>query len=495
DAVHPHGRQAEELMARARIATAVEYEHVVRMHEAGWEADRFFLVSEYVEGQTLGKLVAGSGPLGWRQAASLMAGAARGLEAGHALGLVHGSVKPGNVMVVGSSFARVADFASPPWAAPAFLAPELRVGEDPSPRSDLYALGSVFGRAVRWDSAEQGAERFSAILRKCTAERPDDRYAACGALAEELEGLLREVRQRRSGRQYAVLALVVLVVVAAAVGGALHFRGARERAVTTGEAVSEPLTAEVSPPALPPVLAHRDGKILRLKDGAQMAYVPAASFVMGSARGPADERPAHRVTISPFFIDRLEVSVSQYRRFLEVNDLDPPPSWPEGGPESPELPAVGMTWYRAQQYCDWVGGRLPTEAEWELAARGPESQEWPWGNEWVADRCNWRGAEAELPGLARVGSFEVGRSPFGVINLVGNAAEWCADWYSPGYYRASPNLDPAGAPEGQFKAVRGGSYASDLGALRPSARGNASPILRSSEIGFRCVVEVGAGRN
>ncbi|MHC4592844.1 MAG: protein kinase domain-containing protein, partial [Planctomycetota bacterium] len=168
DAVAPHGPQAEELMARARIATAIEDEHVVRLLEAGWEADRFFLASEYVEGETLGGLVAGSGLLGWRQAASLMAGVARGMQAGHALGLVHGSVKPTNVMVVGGSFARVADFASPPCAAPAFLAPELQGGEGPSPQGDLYALGLVFERAVRRDSAEEGGERFLAILRKCT---------------------------------------------------------------------------------------------------------------------------------------------------------------------------------------------------------------------------------------------------------------------------------------------------------------------------------------
>jgi formylglycine-generating enzyme required for sulfatase activity len=495
DAVAPHGGQAEELMARARIAAAIEDEHVVRLLEAGWEADRFFLASEHVEGETLGKLVTGSGPLGWRQAASLMAGAARGIQAGHALGLVHGSVKPTNVMVVGGSFARVADFASPPCAAPAFLAPELRAGVHPSPQSDLYALGSVFERAVRSDSAEEGGERLLAILRKCTAGSPEDRYPGCGAVAEELGRLLREVRQHRGRRQYAILTLAILVVVAAAIGAALHFRGASARGVSTGEAVSEPPAGELLPQALPLVLARHGDKIVRLKDGAQMVYVPATSFVMGSARGPADERPAHRVTILPFFIDRLEVSVRQYQRFLEVKDLEPPPSWREGEPESPELPAVGMTWYRAQQYCEWVGGRLPTEAEWEVAARGPESQEWPWGNEWVAARCNWRGAEAEVPDLAPVGSFEAGRSPFGVINLVGNAAEWCADWYSPSYYRASPNLDPAGAPEGEFKAVRGGSYASDLPALRPSARGNASPILRSSEIGFRCVVEIGAVRD
>ncbi len=391
----------EDLMARARAAASIEDEHVVRLLEAGAVEGTWFLASQYVEGRTLADLVARRGQPGWEEAAGLMAGAARGLAAGHAVGLVHGGVKPANVLVTEAGSVKVADFASPPCGAPAFLAPEARAGLPGDHRSDVYALGAVFRRFIAASAdgvpaaeATPPEEAFRAILRKCTADRPEDRYADCMELADDLERLVAGLGPaRRAGRPGLWLALGLAGAAVLLAFGLYALSGRSPEPSAPGTIPVPERRAEVRlPDVLPSGLVVREGRVRRLKDDAEMVYIPTGTFAMGSSAGPADERPPHRVTVSAFFIDRAEVSVGQYREFLQVEGLQAPRSLHDPEFDRPELPIVGITWYRAQQYCQWAGGRLPTEAEWELAARGPEALAWPWGDEWDPARCNWAGA-------------------------------------------------------------------------------------------------------
>jgi sulfatase modifying factor 1 len=171
-----------------------------------------------------------------------------------------------------------------------------------------------------------------------------------------------------------------------------------------------------------------------------MVVVPAGWFVMGSDDGPRSSRPAHRVFLEAFAIGRTEVTNAQMQAFVQATGEEPQ-SWQEGtGPGSDEEPARGILWREAQAYCAWLGMRLPTEAEWEKAARGTDGRTYPWGDTWEASRANI--AEAGRAGPVDVGSFLEGASPYAALDMIGNVQEWVADYYDPGYYAVAPARAP-----------------------------------------------------
>ena len=187
-------------------------------------------------------------------------------------------------------------------------------------------------------------------------------------------------------------------------------------------------------------------------DGAPMVLVPAGEFTMGSEYAP-NERPPHQVYLDPFYIDKYEVTTARYGQFLQATAEQPPPyQWNNVNlADDAERPVIGVAWADADAYCRWAGKRLPTEAEWEKAARGTDERRYPWGNEEPTnDQANfgrsggWKGYGM----LTTVGGFEAGKSPYGVYDLAGNVWEWVADWYDPNYYKKSPDRNPTGPSGG-----------------------------------------------
>ncbi|HET7343378.1 MAG TPA: SUMF1/EgtB/PvdO family nonheme iron enzyme, partial [Methylomirabilota bacterium] len=218
------------------------------------------------------------------------------------------------------------------------------------------------------------------------------------------------------------------------------------------------------------------------------------------------EGPRHRVDLDAFSIDREEVSNARFERFARATGYrttaeregsapvfkDGRWSTAEGaswrqpdGPGTtalPDRPVVQVSWLDAAAYCAWAGKRLPTEAEWEKAARGTNGRRYPWGDDWDEMRAgDWGDHRAHA-----VGSAPRGASPWGVLDMAGNVWEWIADWQEGKYYEHSPDRNPRGPESGQYRGVRGGSWNSDPLVLRSAYRGNASPGFRSSSFGFRC---------
>jgi iron(II)-dependent oxidoreductase len=214
-----------------------------------------------------------------------------------------------------------------------------------------------------------------------------------------------------------------------------------------------------------------------------MVLVPAGEFLMGSNEY-TDETPPHRVYLDAFHIDRYETTNALYERFMRATGRGAPDYWTDSSFNAPTQPVVGVTWYDADAYCKWAGKRLPTEAEWEKAARGTDGRKYPWGEQWDAGRAN--SGETRLGKTAPVGSYPSGVSPYGAHDMAGNVWEWVADWYEAAYYRRSPERNPKGPDSGQYRVVRGGSWGYVPALLRASNRVSNSPGNRGSSFGFRC---------
>ena len=261
---------------------------------------------------------------------------------------------------------------------------------------------------------------------------------------------------------------------------------------------------------------------------ADMVMITAGDFLMGSPSGEgfSDERPQRAVALRAFLIDRYEVTNARYERFVKATGhavpTNPNPSvtlWIDGQPipGSDAHPVVNVSWHDAVAYCAWVGKRLPTEAEWEKAARGTDARLYPWGDEWsvhkansasywagrtieFADTVEWkafwvdgegarisrdRGLKGEVLTLP-VGSLPDGASPYGLLDMAGNASEWVQDWFEPYYYLRAPRENPRG-PDGKLlKVVRGGSWLKPASSLRTTDRDYGLPADQQSGTGFRC---------
>jgi len=227
------------------------------------------------------------------------------------------------------------------------------------------------------------------------------------------------------------------------------------------------------------------------RDGAPAAVIPTGTFIMGDD----EESPRREIFVDAFYLDRYEVTVARYAAFMkDTGNLKPPDEWEtvdlkNGG----DLPVVGVNWQDASGYCHWAGKRLPTEAEWEKAARGNDERKYPWGNDPpTAERARY-GKPYENPvyrdGVARVGSHATDRSPFGIFDLAGNVTEWVADWFSESFPEGDVR-NPKGPDSGSGKVLRGASWYEPAERLGVTKRWHANPSSRNEGIGFRCARDV-----
>jgi formylglycine-generating enzyme required for sulfatase activity len=265
-------------------------------------------------------------------------------------------------------------------------------------------------------------------------------------------------------------------------------------AVSTPEVTSTPVTVKISS-----------------TDGMTQLFVPAGTLHMGGldVLRDADEVPPHDVQLNAFWIDQVEVTNGMYNLCVKAGACHPPVRLNSDNrteyfdnPEYRDYPVVQVTWIDANAYCQWAGRELPTEAEWERAARGDDMRTFPWGDE-PPNAANSNSGNS-VGDTSRVGSYAVGASPFGALDMTGNVWEWVADYYKMNYYSSSPSENPTGPSEDEtgshLRVIRGGSFQDTLFALRIPNRGyevGPDPLVLPSKaefyghssvrIGFRCV--------
>jgi formylglycine-generating enzyme required for sulfatase activity len=227
-----------------------------------------------------------------------------------------------------------------------------------------------------------------------------------------------------------------------------------------------------------------------------MVVIPAGPFIRGTDIGGLDERPAKRIYLDAYAIDKYEVTNYHYGEFVAATGhrpAGPPARYAKNlaRMRGVNQPVVYVSWDDADAYCRWRGKRLPTEAEWEKAMRGTDARLWPWGNEMDPLAANWAVAKDGYDVTAPVGSFKQDVSPFGVADGAGNVMEWVADWYSERAYEAPDERNPKGPEFGTFKVLRGGGYTTSGIDVRVTSRSKMVPDFRDETIGFRCARSVG----
>jgi formylglycine-generating enzyme required for sulfatase activity len=232
-------------------------------------------------------------------------------------------------------------------------------------------------------------------------------------------------------------------------------------------------------------------------EGREMVQIPEGPFTMGSQKGDPDEAPEHQVFLKGFYLDRKEVTQEEYMRFAKMTKRPTPRIEVFEDDQAkllrPEFAAMSVSWDEAVAYCTWAGKRLPSEAEWEKAGRGEGKRKYPWGDKFVTNAANLDGSEDGYQYLAPPGSFDAGRSLYGLYDLTGNVAEWVTDSYDERYYKKSPYRDPKGPDNADLKVVRGGSWRETEHNARLSKRFAAKHWRTDITIGFRCASDVEVG--
>lgn len=236
-----------------------------------------------------------------------------------------------------------------------------------------------------------------------------------------------------------------------------------------------------------------EGEYRWKKDGAIMVYVPRGPFTMGSNEGHRDESPAREVFLDSYYIDKHEVSWGQWRAAgmplpRDINGkpiLDTKPFWGRAD----DLPVSYMTWTNATDYAAWAGKRLPSEAEWEKAARGTDGRRFPWGNdEPTFERAVWKDHPIGKEQPAPVDCCAAGASPYGALNMAGNVFEWVEDVYDRGFYASAPGPNPVNRGEGRHRVLRGGAFVLEIEDLSTTLRNRQYPEEGQDYVGFRTAV-------
>jgi formylglycine-generating enzyme required for sulfatase activity len=288
------------------------------------------------------------------------------------------------------------------------------------------------------------------------------------------------------------------------------------------------LGATISLVTLIPVQPLRSATHAAADDGyGELVLVPAGAFRMGDNFGDGEsrERPIHVVELDAYYIGKYLVTNAQWRKFRDDPGYDDPKFWPDGKPvpkeqdlywtqannhgggtpDSDPYPVIGVNWDSATAFCNWISAktgktyRLPTEAEWEKAARGADQRRYPWGNSIDSSYANFVGTQ-KFDTVRKVGFFDGSQrgelkthsnaSPYGAFDMAGDLMEWCQDWYSRDYYSVSPRKNPKGPSTGAYKVLRGGSFFVEAFDLRSYARSAAWPSFQSHRmVGFRVVRE------
>lgn len=280
----------------------------------------------------------------------------------------------------------------------------------------------------------------------------------------------------------AVLIMLVIVILNLDLFSRLY------RAYRNGKLTREALQFEIASYDIrQPIPVTPESTKVSPQDGMTEISIPAGEFIMGSGEDQRSDNIQHRIYLDAYWMDRLEVTNAMYAGCLQAGACTHPANYDTyfGVWAYRDYPVVYVNWYQADQYCRWAGRGLPTEAQWEKAARGTDGRRYPWGDQLPNPRLvNFNLSLIGEP--VPVYRYPLGASPYGVLNMSGNVREWIADWYGEFYYQSSPATDPTGPSTGTERSLRSGSYAEDQQQISVYTRFKHEPGSAGLSRGFRC---------
>ena len=453
-------------LQEAQVARRLRHDKIIAVHDINFTPEGILYISmEFLEGEPLRDVIRRHRlerrMPEIRYAVRIVDQMLAGLEYAHKY-VIHRDIKPENVMVMSNERVKLLDFGlataavyetpTPPEAQRhtpkkvvgtlEYAAPEQRMGQPMDLRADIYAVGLVFRELLTLRSPVEDPWHIEECRRDVAPAVLDVAYKA---LAADRDDRFQDARSFRE-----------------ALHNAYHtaYKRVAARAVQASELKGS------------------------TKD---MVLLPGGRFLMGN-NAVREEAPEEEVHVGPFWMDKAPVTVGQYAKYLKETGATPPKFWGDPDFDGDDQPVIGVTWQEAMAYAAWAGKTLPTEAQWEFAARGQENRRYPWGN-YPPDRnrCNFEG-NLGLPTFTQM--HEEGATPEGLLDMAGNVYEWTLDPYAPyAYFRR----DPQGADKAPKRSARGGSWESRAEELTCTYRRGFFPDTQSKALGFRCVIPVQEG--
>ena len=426
---------------------------------------------------------------------------------------------------------------------PHYMAPEIWEGEQAGPAADQYALACILvemltgkvlfdgrtppavmgkhfkppGLPVSW--AEGVPAGIDVILRKALAKNPTERYANLEDFSAALENLQRMMAAtvlKPKSEPPEKLVEVKRADTTPSTKPAQAIKESQRQAIQENAPLpSQPKIrawiwalgglfalgvmmllaigiTKLWSGAAPTSAYFEEGQVeINDSKGVAMRLVPAGEFAMGSNNGNADEKPVHQIYLDAYYMDKYEVTNGLYKICVNAGECDSPSDTKSyarasyyGNSEFENYPVIFVDWNQAKTYCEWRGARLPTEAEWEKAARGTDRRTYPWGND--SPNSNLLNYNDVASDTTEVGKYPKGVSLYGLYDMAGNVWEWVNDWYGETYYQSSPSSNPFGPGPGENRALRGGSWRDGDFIVRTSYRDWSNPASTRSILGFRC---------
>ena len=454
-------------LQEAQVARRLRHDKIIAVHDINFTPEGILYISmEFLEGEPLRDVIrrhrAERRIPDIRYAVRIIDQMLAGLEYAHKY-VIHRDIKPENVMVMSNGRVNLLDFGlataavfdPPPAQTDAqrstprkvvgtleYAAPEQRMGQPMDLRADIYAVGLVFREVLTLRSPVEDPWHIEECRRDVAPAVLDVAYKA---LAADRDNRWQDARSFREALHNAYHAAYKRVAVRAAQTSG--FQGSTK----------------------------------------DMVLFAGGTFLMGS-NAVREEAPEEEVHVSPFWMDKVPVTVGQYAKYLKETGATPPKFWGDTDFDGDDQPVIGVSWQEALAYANWAGKTLPTEAQWEFAARGQDNRRFPWGN-YPPDRnrCNFDG-NLGLPTFTMM--HEEGATPEGLLDMAGNVHEWTLDPYAPyQYFRR----DPKSAEKAPKRTARGGSWESKADELTTTCRRGFFPDTQTKTLGFRCVIPVQDG--
>ena len=492
----------------------IHHPNVVTIHEVAQADDGTpYIAMEFLEGESLRQTLQRRSALPVAEVAEILQQAAHGLNAAHKLGIIHRDLKPNNIFLTNSDegelIVKVLDFGiaelhessthaptGTVLGTPAYVSSEQAWGmksDELDARSDVYSLGIVVFEMLTGRLPFHSDTPFGCLCMHMLEDPPPFRAVARGLdVPPQVEAAVMTALKKERAERYQSAMEFAHAFVEAAQQAPLPEVGQElpSTEVVVSPEAEEP-AASVALPAMAPANAAESKGEARVnpRDDLKYVWIPPGTFVMGCSPGDSEcesnEKPPRQVTLTKgFWLGQTVVTVAAYKRFTAATGKvihQAPFSRPVWSNE--QMPMVGVTWDEAKAYCEWAGGRLPTEAEWEYAARAGSIEE-RYG---PIDEIAW------YEGNSGLKAHEVGQkrpNAFGLCDMLGNVFEWVNDRYDEKYYQSSPSQDPPGPASGGFHVLRGGSWAQIPVYVRVSYRTRGDFASSFFDIGFRCARDV-----